>query len=121
MSTVVIKINTVDKSSLINWKSVKKNEVLGKEPSTLEFEIRSSPTKTYLPAINDTVQMYDNGTLIFAGPISEMDTNIDGLLKTTSILAKDYFSLADARVVAKVYLAQTGTQIVQDIFSTFGT
>ena len=119
MSTVVIKINTVDKSSLINWESVKKNEVLGKEPSTLEFAIRSSPTKTYLPSINDTVQMYDNGALVFAGNISEIDTQIEGLLKTTTCVCKDFLGLADGKVVAKVYTSQTGTQIVQDIFTTF--
>lgn len=118
---ITIKINSVDKSSLIDWHSVAKNEVLTKQPSTLSLRIRSYPSKSFAPAMNDLVQMYDGASLIFAGNVSEIDTSIDGLLVYYDVVAKDFIGLADSKVVAKAYSNQTGTQIVQDIFSTIIT
>ncbi len=119
MSTVQIKINTVDKSSLIDWESVKKTEVLTKEPNTLEFLIRSYPTKTYLPALGDTVQMYDNGVIIFGGVVIEIDNQVDGLLAFNKIICKDWYHVADQLMVAKTYTNQTATAIAQDIITTY--
>jgi hypothetical protein len=117
-----IKINSVDKSSLISWQTVKKTETLSKEAATLEFDLFVHSGQTYAPAIGDEVKWYDaNGVLIYAGLITEIDTAIDGLLTTYSILALDYMHLADQKLVSRTYLAQTGTQIIQDIFASFAS
>ena len=119
MSTIQIKINTVDKSSIIDWTSVSKKEVLTKEPDTLEFVIKNYPTKTYLPSLGDDVKMYDNSTLIFAGIVVEIQNDVEGLLKKNKILCKDYTHLADQKLVSKTYSSTTAQAIAQDIVSTF--
>ena len=117
--SIQIKINGTDRSSLIDWSSVQKQEMLGKQPTTLQFNIRNYPSKTYLPSMNDVVTMYDGANLIFAGTVSEMDNVIGGLMGTYTITARDYLALADSRVIAKTYTSQTITQIVTDFFTTF--
>lgn len=116
---IQIKVNTVDKSSLIAWDSVVKQEVLTKEPDTLQFIIRNYPTKTYIPALGDTVQMYDGATIIFGGTVISIQNDIKGLLTETTVYCRDWMGLADGKMVAKSYTAQTATAIVTDIFSTY--
>ncbi len=107
--SIVIKVNSVDKSSLINWSSVKKTSVLTKEPDTLEFEIKNYPTKTYLPSLGDTVEMYDTFTTLD----SFSETNRDGFydLRTTTRDVGQAFTNTNAIVLdsCKFYLHRVGT------------
>ena len=116
---VQIKINGTDKSSLIDWQSCKKTEVLTKEPDTLEFLIKNYPTKTYLPALGDTVNMFDGANLIFAGIVVEIDNTVDGLLAYNKIICKDYTHLADQKLVTGTYTNKTAAYILNDIVTNY--
>lgn len=118
---VQIKINGVDKSSLIDWASVQKTEILTREPDTLQFMIRNVPSKTYRPALNDDVKMYRDGNLIFGGVVISTDETLDGLLKYFSVVCKDYTEILDGTLVAATYTSQTPKQIIDDLLFNFGS
>lgn len=118
---LAIKINTVDKSSLIDWASVKWTQILTKEPDTFEFLIRNVPSKTYRPALSDVVQFYDGATLLFGGVVVQTDETVDGLVRYFSVVCKDYTQLMDAVLVSKTYTGQTATAIITDLISEFAS
>ncbi len=120
MAGITLKINTVDKSSLIDWQSCRKEEVLTKEPDYLEFLIRNNPSKTYRPALGNDVKLYDDATVIFGGVVVETeDTLSGGLLKHFRVRCKDYTQTLDRYLVSKTYTAMTADAIIADIISTF--
>ena len=114
-------INGVDKTSLIDWTSVKKNETATKQADTLDFCIKNFGTKTYRPVMNDIVQFNDGSTKLFEGLVVQSTESIDGLAKYFYVTCKDYTHTLDRQLVSKVYTGQTATAIVQDLISTFTT
>ncbi len=120
MSSVILKINSVDKSSLIDWQSIRKEEVLTKEPDTLEFQIKNYTGKTYRPSIGDDVTLYDGTTKIFGGVVIETNDALSGgLLKMFSVKCKDYTHTLDRYLVAKTYTSTTANAIIADILTNF--
>lgn len=119
MSTIQIKINTVDKSSLVDWSSVRKTEILTNQPDMLEFMIKNVPSKTYRPALGDAVQMVKDGTVIFGGVVIETSEKIEGLVKFFSVICKDYTETLDGTFVAKTYSNMTAAAIISDIITNF--
>ncbi len=122
--SIVIKINSVDKSSLINWSSVKKVSVLTKEPDTLEFEIKNYPTKTYLPSLGDTVEMYDTFTTLES--YSESNRNSFYSLRSTATYAGQAFTNVNSIVLdsCQFYMKKAGTPtgtITAKIYASTGT
>lgn len=113
-------INSVDKSSLVDWESLNKTEVLTKEPDSLQFLIRNTTLKTYRPSLGDDVKLYDGSTLIFGGVVIQTyDTLNGGLLKYFRVTCKDYTHTLDRYLVSKTYSSQTGNAIIADILSSF--
>ncbi len=120
MSTIVLKVNGVDKSNQVDWASVTKEEVLTKEPDSLSFLIRNYTGKTYRPAIGDEVTLYNDVTLIFGGVVIETRDTLDGgLLKHFLVKCKDYTQYLDRYLVAKTYEAMTIDDIIADILVEF--
>lgn len=116
---LTIQVNSVDKSDQIEWPSIKKMDVLTKEPDRLEFRIKNYGTKTYRPALNDDVKLYDGATLIFGGTVIETHEANDGLLKFFEVICKDYQHIMDRKLVNKTYTSQTAGAIIADINTTY--
>lgn len=121
MSTIVLKVNNVDKSSLVDWQSVIKTEILTKEPDSLEFLIRNYETKTYRPVLGDDVTLYSGSTKIFGGIIISTNDEIEGLLKYFRVMCKDYTQILDRLLVSAIYTNKTVDYIINDIISRFTT
>jgi len=118
---IILKVNTVDKSSLIDWSSIQKSEVLTKQASTLEFAIKNYEGKTYKPTIGDDITLFNGATKIFGGVLTEINETADGFLKLPVYFCKDYTEVLDGQLVSKTYENQTATAIITDIISTFAT
>lgn len=121
--SILLKINTVDKTSLIDWESVRKEQVSTKEPDTLSFNIRNYPAKTYRPALGDTVQMYDTDgtTLIFGGTVVVSEERVEGLAKFFHVECKDWTHTLDRKLVVQSFTGQTVAYIVNYIVTNYTT
>lgn len=119
--SVILKVNSVDKSSMIDLKSIKKHEVITKEADTLEFLIKNYGTKTYQPVLNDDVTLFNGSTKIFGGIIVELKETVIGMSKFLKVYCKDYTHLLDRQLVSKSYTSQSAHDIIADLISTFTT
>lgn len=120
-AAITITIGGADKTSLIDWQSVVKNEVLTKESDSLSFLIKNYGSKTYQPALGDEVIFTYGSTRKFAGYIVQLNEIVNGLSKELQVIVKDYTVLLDRQLVSKTYTNQTATAIIQDLISTFTT
>ena len=116
----MIKINSVDKSSLIMTGSLQITDEVNAR-STGSINILDT-TGAYRPVIGDLVQVYNGATLIFAGQIDDLPEK--RILGTDAILYNgvplvDSHQIADRRIVAEVYEAQTAGYIVTDILTNY--
>lgn len=117
--SLVLKINNVDKSNIVDWKTLSKTEVLTKEVDRLEFEIKKTPAKT-IPSLNDEVTLLEDTDKIFGGLIIEKKEKIiGGRLIGYEIKCKDWSHKLDGKLVIKSYEDQTARAIVLNIISTF--
>lgn len=119
MATIQVKINGVDKSSLVDWASLSISQVLTSQPDSATFLIKNVPSKTYRPALNDTVQIYNNTTLIFAGVVLSTKETVQGLLKFFEVSCKDYTELLDGALCVAAYSNQTVSYIINDLLTNF--
>lgn len=116
-----IKKNTVDISSMVKWDSIDLNLITTKQVSTLNFDIQNVTGRT-MPAVGDTIDMYDGATHLFGGKITERVLKIDGgILSRYSFSCVDWSFDFDKTSVVKSYTNTDPGTIVADIISTFTT
>lgn len=122
MSSITLKVNSVDKTNQIKWETLRKQSTLTRQPDNLTFSLRNYDSKTWRPAIGDDVQLFDGSTKIFGGVVVETDDQLQGgLLKEFMVVCKDYSQLLDRQLVSKTYANMTASAIVTDIINTFTT
>ena len=116
---LTLKINTVDKTSEIDWSSLEKQDVLTKEPDRLEFKMKNYGSKTYRPTHGDDVTLFEGATKIFGGVVVETTEENIGFVKYYSVLCKDYQQLMDRKLVNKTYTSMTIQAIIIDIVANY--
>lgn len=116
---LTLKINTVDKTSEIDWSSLEKQDVLTKEPDRLEFKMKNYGSKTYRPTHGDDVTLFEGATKIFGGVVVETTEENIGFVKYYSVLCKDYQQLMDRKLVNKTYTSMTIQAIIIDIVTNY--
>lgn len=121
MSTLVLKINGTDRSSLVEWGSVQKTETLTKAPATLNFRIKNYPSKTTRPALNDVVTLFNGATQIYGGYVVKTHEEIAGALKYFGVSCSDYTMDLDRELVTESYTGFTVNAIIADIASKYLT
>jgi hypothetical protein len=119
-----IKINGVDRTSLIEWDSFELVQVLTKEVDTLSFRLKKHSRQTYSPNLTDEVEVYDGDTKIYGGIIIEISETSEGLLRNIEVTCKDYSHLLDRKLVVESYEAGRTTKlyagdIIRDIISRY--
>lgn len=116
---LTLKVNNIDKTSEIEWSTIQKMEVLNKEPDRLEFGLKNYGSKTYRPALSDTVELYDDEVKIFAGVITETKEDSSGVLKYFKVVCKDWSYEMDRKVVNQSYKNQSVNYILNDIITNY--
>lgn len=116
---LILKVNDVDKSDQVEWPSIKKMDVLTKEPDRLEFRIKNYGSKTYRPALNDEVTLFDGATKIFGGTVAETHETNEGLLKYFEVVCTDYQRTMDMKLVNKTYTSTTVDAIIADFIANY--
>lgn len=119
--SIQITIASVDRTNLIDWRSLSREQVLSKEPDKLNFSLHRHSGQTYKPTVGDEVVLTISSVKQFGGYIIEINESIDGLLQSIDIKCKDYTHELDRQLVSKTYTEQTVNQIITDLLSTFST
>ncbi len=112
-------INNVDYTSQIAWNSINVQQILGAQRDTAHFQYRRYGTRTYTPAVLDTVVIFDGATKIFGGRIAQVAESVlndsDGLVYTIDCV--DFTIDLDSILVSQTYANQTIQAIISDIIT----
>lgn len=77
---IQITIGGIDRTSIIEFGSVRKEDALNNSVDTLNFSITKTPAVSYTPNVNEEVVMTDLDTseILFGGYIVQVDRKLDG-------------------------------------------
>lgn len=117
--SIVIKNGSTDISLSIDWRSVDITSVLTKEKGSAKFDILNI-NSPHIPNFGDTINIYYNSALIWAGTCTEKETIIDGgILQRVKVTCMDWAFKLDSMVVHKSYQNMDPHDIVADLITNF--
>ncbi len=113
---ITIKINNIDRTSYIAWQSLRIESILTNQVDTCFFTIENYEGKTYKPSLEDEIEIFQDGTKIFAGNIKRVSEGVrTNKILTYDIECADYTRLMDKKKVAVVYEDKTVNDIIADM------
>lgn len=116
---LVIKINGVDKTSLIKWSDFSVEHNITKDPDLCSFSLYYK-LGGYKPSPNDALTVDLGATRIFAGTIIDVtDRLTNGKLESVDCNAKDYTFDLDRKLVTTAYSNKAADFIIKDIIDQF--
>ena len=117
---VTVQINSISRTKVIDWKTLKITNVLTRQVDTCKFDVKKFGTRTYKPSIGEEVKIYDDATIIFGGIIVKIEESVDAYkILRYKVECQDYSRLLDRRLIAETYTSRTVNQIIADIVSTY--
>lgn len=117
----ILKINTTDRSDNVVSTSIRKKDNLNERVDTLTFKVRTYGAKTFVPEINDDVQLVEDGTTIFGGVIVAISQSTQRKIVEYEITCKDYAQYLDRQIVTERYEDSTLYDIVDDLITNYST
>lgn len=112
---IVIEVNGVDKSSLIDWTSVQLDRALTNQVDTLTFNLKRANSSGYSPALLDNILVMENGVTIFGGQVITLGEQYDGYVEYLTVTAKDYSFDMDRNLVVEIYQNMSVHDIIVSI------
>lgn len=118
---IQIKIAGIDRTSVIETRSFRKEDNLNEVVDTLSFSIPKTADVTFTPTENSEVVVtdLDTGTKLFGGHISEVVRNMDGLLLQYDITCVDYTAELARRLVFERFEDISVQDIIDYIIATY--
>lgn len=113
--SVIIKVNTVDKSSEIDWRTINLTRALTNQIDTLSFTLIRPDSSGYKPVLNDLIELIEDGTTLFGGIVVSTEESVEKKKEVVRVTAKDYSFDMDKRLVVQVYENMTVAEIIEDI------
>lgn len=115
--SIIITVNGVDKSALIDWTSVQLDRAMTNQVDTLSFNVKRANSTGYSPALLDNIVVSENGKVIFGGQVITLGEQYDGFVEYLTVTAKDYSFDMDRNLVVDIYQNMS----VQDIITAIAT
>lgn len=117
---VTINIESVDRSDIIQWESLRVDQNLTSLVDTANFSIRKYGTRTYTPAVGEEVEIYEGANKIFGGTILDFGERVEASVGVVyDINCVDWTYSFDSLLVAKSYENITIEDIIDDIVANF--
>jgi hypothetical protein len=120
---IQILINGSDKTNLLVKDSLEVQQILGAQRDTAKFSYRKYGSKSYTPAVLDTVLIYDGSTKIFGGRVLRISekflNNAEGLIY--NLECADYSFDLDSLLVSQSYSSMTVNAIISDILTNYAS
>ena len=119
---ISISIDGTNRSAIIEFNSVEKNDVLNNQTDFLSFQITCNAGQTFKPEVGSEVFMTDGAVRVFGGKIYSVDkqSNGDGSAIFTA-KAKDYSYDLDRYLVNEGYTNKTVNEIIADIVAVYAS
>jgi hypothetical protein len=116
---LTVTIDSVNRTSYVNWPSFKKEDILNSQVDTCEFETKKYGTKTWKPNVGGEIVITDDGTKVFGGVIMRVEETIEGALISYRVECKDYTHYLDRALVVERYTDMTVNEIIADINTNY--
>lgn len=117
---LVVNIAGVNRSSLINFKSLRWSNNTTDQASTMSFDINIYGDVTYKPLMFDEVTFYVDGVQLFGGAIVKASQSVNaGKFITYSIICKDYTQFLDRYLVTQNFENKPVINIINEILNRF--
>jgi len=118
---IIVKIDDVDKSNLINFRSLEVRDNLYSKANECYFTYEKYGGRTYIPAGGDEIGVWDRGIKIFGGEITNVRIRIEGKVLVYDVECKDWVDLLDGELVTETYESKTVNQIITDLQGKYAT
>lgn len=117
----VVTIDSVDRTSLVAFDSIKKTDNLNQQVDTLEFLIKKyGSTLTYNPSIGDEVVITDATGTVFGGVIVRILESVKAAnIIEYRVTCNDYSQYLKRLLVTERYEAMTVLDIITDIVTNY--
>jgi len=116
---LIVKINNINKTGLIQWNSFEIEDNINYQPNTLMFRVKVYGNQTYKPEINDAIEVLDQTEKIFAGTVISVKTESDAGVVSYLVTAKDFTWELDKVLVTDRYSNKTINQIIDEIVANY--
>ena len=118
--TVQLKIAGVDRTSKINWNSLRKSDVLNDKVDTLSFSINKYGSQTYFPNAGESVELIIDGATDYKGLILTVNKQSEGhSIVRYEISCVDNSHYLGRILVAETYENTTIDAIIDDLVTTY--
>ena len=118
---VVVKIDSVDKSDIINFNSLEVRENLYSEANECYFVCEKYGSRSYVPAGGQEIGVWDRGIKIFGGKIINVKTTIRGKTLVYEVECKDWVDTLDGELATETYENMTVNAIIADLKANYAT
>jgi len=120
--SVILTIDGVDKSSVILWKTLDRDNRLNNQPDTLTFSIRKTESQTYEPPIFKEVILTINGIREFGGRIIRIDQQlVNAKMIQYKVTCQDYIYDLNGQLVTERYTDTNVQAVILDIITKYTT
>lgn len=116
---VVVKVNGVDRTSSIEWQSLKWDDNLTNRVNKLAFSLRGQSLPFAL-ALNDEILLTIDGSNVFGGRVISFEDTVEASsLKRRNVRCKDYTADMDNFYYSGTFLTQTALyNLIRDLTHT---
>lgn len=119
---ITITLNSVDRSSIIQMRSISKKDEINSKVDSLSFDILYSATQTFRPVTNVEVVMLDGATRIFGGKVHAVTaSSLSNGTVLYHVECIDYSYDLDRTLVNDEYASMTVNAIIADILTNYTT
>lgn len=122
MSNVTITIDSTNRESLIDWRSVVIKSRINEKANTCEFIYKKYGSRTFVPVVNEEVIVLDTDgtTKLFGGVISNIEeTQKNDEIIVYKVQCVDYSVYLRRQLVTERYESETVNDIIADLVSNY--
>lgn len=115
-----LSIDSVDKTSIVKFGSLKKKDNINQQVDTLDFVIDYHAGQTFRPATGSLVELTEDAETLFSGKLYKVSKKHDGTGKVKySVKCKDHTIDLNRLMVNETYENMTVNDIISDILTNF--
>lgn len=113
---MIIKVNTIDRTNQITWKTFKITDNVNEKINNCSFTVTCYGAKNWKPKVNDEIIVTNLGVRIFAGTIIDISRSMSSSrVENYQVKAVDWTKQLDRNLVIQRYNNKTVNAIITDI------